>query len=70
MSYSGPKEQKCKYRRVPDFHLAHTSHTLSARILRKSKHNAFRRYLTGTEGEPWRQFLKLSDAKINITFNS
>jgi len=43
---------------------------LSAFILRNNKHKAFHSYVTGTEGEPWRQILKLVDTKINITFNS
>jgi hypothetical protein len=43
---------------------------LSAFILHNNKHRVFYRYVTGTEGEPWRQILKLVDTKINITFNS
>lgn len=73
MPHSGPREQKCKYSRVvtcSGLPFVATSHMLSAFILRNKKHKALNPYVTGTEGEPWRQILKLVDTKINITFNS
>ena len=70
MPYSGPRKQKCKYRRVVACSGLLFVTMLSAFILRNNKNKAFHRYVTGTEGEPWRQNLKLVDKRINITFNS